>query len=48
MQDGRGIEAARVSNEGMIGVPLLLGTHQIPMQAILQIPGDAWRIRAAQ
>lgn len=45
MQDGQGIEAATVGNEGMIGVPLLLGTHQIPMQAISQIPGDVWRMR---
>jgi len=46
MQDGQGIEAATVGNEGMIGVPLLLGTHQIPMQAISQIPSDAWGMRA--
>ncbi|MBD0347331.1 MAG: Crp/Fnr family transcriptional regulator, partial [Coleofasciculus sp. Co-bin14] len=46
MQDGQGIEAATVGKEGMIGVPLLLGTHQIPMQAISQIPGDALRMGA--
>ena len=46
MQDGQGIEAATVGNEGMIGVPLLLGTHQIPMRAISQIPSDAWGMKA--
>jgi CRP-like cAMP-binding protein len=46
MQDGQGIEAATVGNEGMVGVPLLLGSTQIPMQAISQIPGDALRMRA--
>jgi CRP-like cAMP-binding protein len=46
MQDGQGIEAATVGNEGMIGVPVLLGSNQIPMQAISQIPGDAWGMRA--
>ncbi len=46
MQDGQGIEAATVGNEGMVGVPLLLGTHQIPLRAISQIPSDAWRMKA--
>jgi CRP-like cAMP-binding protein len=46
MQDRRGIEAATVGNEGMVGIPLLLGSTQIPMQAISQISGDAWRMKA--
>jgi CRP-like cAMP-binding protein len=46
MQDGEAIEAATVGNEGMIGVPLLLGTQQIPTQVIAQVPGDALRMKA--
>jgi hypothetical protein len=46
MQDGQTIEAATVGNEGMIGVPLLLGTTQIPLQVIVQIPGDGLRMKA--
>ncbi len=46
MQDGQTIEAATVGKEGMLGVPLLLGTTQIPIQALVQIPGDALRMKA--
>lgn len=46
MDDGEAIEAATVGNEGMIGVPLLLGTRQIPTQVLAQIPGDALRMKA--
>lgn len=46
MEDGQSIEAASVGNEGMIGVPLLLGTTQIPNETIVQVPGDGWRINA--
>jgi len=46
MKNGEGMEAATVGKEGMVGVPLLLGTTQMPMQAIAQIPGDALRIKA--
>jgi hypothetical protein len=45
MQDGQTIEAATVGKEGMIGVPLLLGTTQIPLEVIVQIPGDGLRMR---
>jgi CRP-like cAMP-binding protein len=46
MQDGQRIEAATVGNEGMIGIPLLLGTTQTPNMAISQIPGDALQMKA--
>jgi CRP-like cAMP-binding protein len=46
MQDGQTIEAATVGKEGMVGVPLLLGTTQIPLQVIVQIPGDGLRMKA--
>lgn len=46
MEGGREVETALVGNEGMIGVPLILGTDRIPMRAIVQIPGTALRIPA--
>lgn len=46
MLDGQTIEAATVGKEGMLGVPLLLGTNQIPLQVIVQIPGDGLRMKA--
>ena len=46
MQKGQTIEAATVGKEGMIGVPLLLGTTQIPLEVIVQIPGDGLRMKA--
>lgn len=46
MENGQTIEAATVGKEGMIGVPLLLGTTQIPLQVIVQVPGDGLRMKA--
>ncbi|MBW4441614.1 MAG: Crp/Fnr family transcriptional regulator [Plectolyngbya sp. WJT66-NPBG17] len=46
MEGGRDVETASIGNEGMIGVPLILGTDYIPLRAIVQIPGDALRISA--
>lgn len=46
MEDGQSIEAATVGKEGIIGVPLLLGTTQIPLMVIMQIPGDGLRMKA--
>lgn len=46
MEGGYRVETATVGNEGMIGVPLVLGTADIPMRAIVQIAGEALRISA--
>jgi len=46
MEDGQTIEAATIGKEGMVGVPLLLGTTQIPLQVIVQVPGDGLRMKA--
>ncbi|MER3432341.1 MAG: Crp/Fnr family transcriptional regulator [Leptolyngbya sp. ERB_1_1] len=46
MESGRDVETASIGNEGMIGVPLVLGTDHIPLRAIVQIPGSALRISA--
>lgn len=46
MEAGRSFETAAIGNEGMIGVPFVLGTDRISMQAIVQVPGSALRISA--
>lgn len=46
MEGGRDVETASIGNEGMIGIPLVLGTDHIPLRAIVQIPGNALRISA--
>src|SRR4028119_1115570 len=44
-EDGGTVEAATVGNEGMAGIPILLGADQTIGQAIVQIPGDALRMK---
>lgn len=41
---GELIEVATVGNEGMIGLPIFLGSEQIPGLAMVQIPGEALRM----
>lgn len=45
MLDGQTIEAATVGKEGMLGVPLLLGTDQTPLRVIVQVPGNGLRMK---
>lgn len=45
-EDGGTVEAATVGNEGMVGIPLLLGADRMMGQAITQIVGDALRMKA--
>ena len=42
----RVVEVGTVGNEGMVGLPLVLGTDREPARSFIQIPGDAWRIDA--
>lgn len=44
--EGNTIGIAMVSNEGMVGVPLVLRTEILPYHAMVQISGDALRIDA--
>jgi CRP-like cAMP-binding protein len=41
------IEIGLVGNEGMLGVPLLLGVKVSPMRTLVQGTGHAWRVDAA-
>ena len=42
----RRIEVGLIGREGFTGMPLLLGTRQIPIECFIQMSGDGWRIRA--
>lgn len=44
---GELIEVATVGNEGIVGLPVFLGANQIPGLAMVQIPGSALRMQAA-
>jgi CRP-like cAMP-binding protein len=45
-QDGATVEIAMVGNEGMLGIPVVLGAHKAAYRIMVQIPGDAMRIKA--
>jgi CRP-like cAMP-binding protein len=45
-QNGGIVEAATVGNEGMVGIPILLGGNEIIGQAIVQVAGKAVRMNA--
>jgi CRP-like cAMP-binding protein len=47
LADGTAIEVGMVGNEGMVGVPLLLGAERMPVRTFVQVPGEAVRVAAA-
>lgn len=46
MEDGARIEVGLIGPEGMVGLPLLLGTAEAALEAMVQIPGEALRLAA--
>ena len=44
-QSGATVEIAMVGNEGMLGLPVILGANKAPYQIMVQLPGDAVRIK---
>jgi CRP-like cAMP-binding protein len=46
MADGSAVETATVGREGMVGIPLFLGTSQTSAQAFAQVAGSALRMSA--
>ena len=41
-----GVEVGMVGREGMLGAQLALGVNTVPVHALVQGPGSAWRIEA--
>jgi hypothetical protein len=41
------IEVGMIGNEGLVGVPILLGADSSPLEAVVQIPGSALRMQAS-
>lgn len=46
LADGKSVEVGMVGNEGLFGLSALLGSNTVPLEALVQLPGDALRIRA--
>lgn len=46
MESGARIEVATIGAEGLVGLPAVLGVEMAPVQAMVQVPGSAWRIAA--
>src|SRR5271157_3779925 len=44
MEDGRAIEVATIGDEGMVGLPLLVGAKTTANRMIVQVPGEAMRM----
>jgi CRP-like cAMP-binding protein len=47
LADGWSIEVATVSHDGMVGLPRFLGDERMLFTALVQVPGEALRMRGA-
>jgi len=46
MRDGASVEVGVIGKEGFVGTPILLGVKATPNRALVQIAGNAFRIKA--
>src|SRR6266699_2619648 len=46
MADGRAAEVGTVGNEGLVGLPVLMGDDRAPSSMYVQVPGKGLRMRA--
>ncbi len=46
LEDGTLAEVGLVGNEGMVGLSVFLGIEATPFKAIVQVPGEAMRMKA--
>lgn len=47
MRDGAAVEVSTVGNDGLVGVPLLLGVWSMPTRCFAQVAGEAKKMEAA-
>lgn len=45
-EDGSTVEVGMVGNEGMFGVNVFMGSVSTPLEAVVQLPGAGYRMRA--
>lgn len=45
LEDGATVEAGSVGREGMVGIPILLRASTTPMQTVVQVGGEALRVK---
>src|SRR6478735_5658403 len=48
MANGEAAEVGTIGNEGVVGLPLLLGDNRAPTSVYVQVPGAGLRMPAAQ
>lgn len=46
MEDGSAAEIGTIGNEGVVGLPIILGDRRTPTNAYIQVPGSGLRLRA--
>jgi len=46
MSDGNTVESGITGNEGLVGIPALLGTKTMPTRTFMQIAGSGYRVKA--
>lgn len=46
MESGSSVEVGIVSNEGMVGIPIILGSNQSSTKAIVQVPDGGLQMKA--
>ncbi len=46
MEDGSSTEIGLIGNEGMVGLPIILGGKQTTSHVVIQVQGELWKISA--
>lgn len=46
LEAGPTLEIITIGNEGIVGLPALMGTQTLPFKTFVQIPGEGWRVEA--
>jgi CRP-like cAMP-binding protein len=47
MRDGASVEVGMIGREGVVGIPVVLGLSSAPVRALVQIEGNAFRMKSA-
>ena len=47
MRNGAAAEVGTIGNEGVVGLPVVLGDDRAPTSVYVQVPGAGWRMKAS-